>query len=48
MWWLKDSHVPALVTTGQPGATPLPGVLGQTGTNVLFGNSGLELADKTT
>jgi hypothetical protein len=37
LWWIKDSHVPALITTGLPGATALPGVLGQPGTTVLFG-----------
>lgn len=39
LWWIKDSQVPALVTTGVPGATTLPGVLGQPGTMVLFGGS---------
>jgi hypothetical protein len=42
MWWMKDSQVPALITTGVPGATALPGVLGQPGTTVLFGGSGLD------
>jgi hypothetical protein len=39
LWWIKDSQVPALITTGVPGATPLPGVLGQSGTVVEFGGS---------
>jgi hypothetical protein len=37
LWWIKDSQVPDLITTGVPGATVLPGVLGQPGTTVLFG-----------
>jgi hypothetical protein len=42
LWWIKDSHVPALITTGVPGATALPGVLGQRGTTVLFGGSDVD------
>src|SRR5262249_5118431 len=36
LWWIKDGFTPPLVTTG-PSATF--GVLGQAGTQVLFGNS---------
>lgn len=42
MWWIQDSHVPALITTGVPGATLTPGVLGTPGTTVLVGNSALD------
>jgi hypothetical protein len=34
LWWIKDSHVPPLVTTGPVGSN---GVLGAPGTTVLFG-----------
>ena len=37
LWWIRDSHFPALITTSVPGASALPGVLGQPGTTVLFG-----------
>jgi Putative beta barrel porin-7 (BBP7) len=42
LWWIKDSQVPALITTGVPGATTAPGVLGQPGTRVLFGGSDVD------
>jgi hypothetical protein len=42
LWWIKDSRFPALVTTGTPGAAPLPGALGQPGTAVLFGDSDVD------
>ena len=42
LWWIKDSQAPALITTGVPGATALPGVLGQPGTTVLFGGSDVD------
>jgi hypothetical protein len=42
LWWIKDSQVPALITTGVPGAAALPGVLGQSGTTVLFGASDVD------
>ena len=42
LWWTKGSQFPPLVTTGVPGATPLPGVLGQPGTTVLFGGSDVD------
>jgi Putative beta barrel porin-7 (BBP7) len=42
LWWTKGSQVPALITTGVPGATALPGVLGQPGTTVLFGGSDVD------
>jgi len=42
LWWIKDSHIPALITTGVPGATALPGVLGQPDTTVLFGGSDVD------
>lgn len=35
LWWTKANQYPALVTTGIPGA--MPGVLGQPGTDVIFG-----------
>jgi hypothetical protein len=41
-WWVKDARVPALITTGQAGATTLPGVLGQSDTNVLFGGNDMD------
>ena len=39
LWWTKSTEVPTLVTTS-PDGTPQPqaGVLGQTGTDVLFSN----------
>ncbi len=39
LWWIKDSQYPPLITTGQPGTTALPGVLGQPDTKVLFGGN---------
>jgi hypothetical protein len=39
LWWTKNGQVPPLITTGVPGSTALPGVLGQPGTTVLFGGS---------
>lgn len=42
LWWIKDGELPALVTTGAPGATALPGVLGQQDTTVLFGGSDVD------
>jgi len=42
LWWIKDSQLPALITTGTPGATALPGVLGQRDTRVLFGGGDVE------
>jgi hypothetical protein len=42
LWWIKDGQVPALITTGVPGATALPGVLGQPDTTVLFGGSDVD------
>jgi len=42
LWWIKDSQVPPLITTGVAGATALPGVLGQPGTTVLFGGTDLD------
>jgi len=41
LWWTKGSQLPPLITTGIPGASPLPGALGQTGTTVVYGNSDL-------
>ena len=38
LWWVRGTPVPPLVTTGNP-ADPLPGALGQPGTQVLLGNS---------
>jgi hypothetical protein len=42
LWWIRDSQFPPLVTTSVPGASALPGVLGQPGTAVLFGGSGVD------
>ena len=42
LWWIKNSEVPVLLTTGVPGGTPLPAVLGQPGTSVLFGGSDID------
>jgi Putative beta barrel porin-7 (BBP7) len=42
LWWIKDTQVPALVTTGVPAPGALPGVLGQPGTTVLFGGSDVD------
>lgn len=39
-WWVKHGPTPPLVTSGDPG-NAAPGALGQAGTQVLFGNSGL-------
>ena len=39
LWWTQGSQLPPLVTTGLPGAAPLPGALGQTGTTVIYGGS---------
>ena len=36
LWWTKGDHVPPLVTSGSPN-DPVPGALGQPGTQVLFG-----------
>jgi hypothetical protein len=36
MWWTKGDRVPALVTSGSPN-DPIPGALGEPGTQVLFG-----------
>ena len=43
IWWFKGNQVPALVTTS-PDGTPRPqaGVLGQPGTEVLFGDTGID------
>lgn len=42
-WWFKPNHVPPLVTTS-PDGTPRPsaGVLGEPGTDILVGGSGLD------
>jgi hypothetical protein len=42
LWWIKNSQIPPLITTGAAGATALPGVLGQSDTSVLFGGSGVD------
>lgn len=42
-WWLGDMNLPALVTTSSPGTPPdMAGVLGQPGTQVLFGDGDLD------
>jgi hypothetical protein len=48
LWWLKGDGVPALVTTS-PQGTPRAqaGVLGQTGTSVLFGDSQLNSTSRS-
>ena len=40
LWWTQGMGVPALATSGSA-ADPLPGALGQPGTNTLFGNTRL-------
>jgi len=47
LWWVKGSQLPPLVTTGIPGATPLPGALGQTGTAVIYGGSDADNAPRS-
>jgi hypothetical protein len=42
LWWLKDQHVPPLVTTGPPASN---GILGMPGTKVLFGGNGVSEGD---
>jgi hypothetical protein len=42
LWWIRDSQLPVSVTTAVPGASTLPGVLGQPGTAVLFGGSDVD------
>ncbi len=37
VWWTQGAGVPPLVTTGAPG-DPVPGALGQPGTEILFGD----------
>lgn len=39
-WWVRDGAIPPLVTSGSA-ADANPGALGQTGTQVLFGNDSL-------
>jgi hypothetical protein len=42
LWWIKDGPLPfPLVTTGNPN-DPIPGALGQPGTQPLFGGQGLD------
>ena len=36
LWWIKDSDLPPLVTSGSA-LDPVPGALGQPGTTILFG-----------
>ncbi len=42
LWWVQGSQLPPLVTTGMPGTTPFPGVLGQAGTSILYGNGSVD------
>ena len=42
LWWFKDAPTPPLVTTGPAGSN---GILGQPGTIVLFGGSGVDLQE---
>ena len=39
MWWTQGTRTPPLITSGVPGLSPLPGILGQPGTTTLFGGS---------
>src|SRR5205823_3673536 len=41
LWWIKDSNIPPLLTTGSP-ADPLPGALGQPHTTILFGGGNVD------
>jgi hypothetical protein len=43
LWWTKGNRLPPLVTTS-PGNTPIPGagVLGMPGTQILYGNRGID------
>ncbi|MFL5245529.1 MAG: BBP7 family outer membrane beta-barrel protein [Gemmataceae bacterium] len=41
LWWIKDSKIPALLTSGSAG-DPLPGALGQPGTAILFGGGNVD------
>lgn len=42
LWWIRDGPLPfPLVTTGNPN-DPIPGALGQSGTQTLFGGNGLD------
>jgi hypothetical protein len=36
LWWTKGDHLPSLISTGSP-TDAVPGALGQSGTQVLFG-----------
>jgi hypothetical protein len=47
LWWIRDSRFPALITTGTPGAAPLPGALGQPTTAVLFGDSDVDNRERS-
>jgi hypothetical protein len=38
LWWTKGTNLPPLLTRGNP-ADPIPGALGQPGTQVLFGGN---------
>lgn len=42
LWWTKDTRVPPLLTTGPAGSG---GVIGQPGTQVLFGGDDVDLGD---
>src|ERR1019366_2429593 len=37
-WWIKNTSLPPLITTGNP-SDPLPGAIGQPGTQVIFGGN---------
>ena len=39
LWWIKDGHVPPLLTAGTPQSA---GILGRPGTQVLFGGNGID------
>jgi hypothetical protein len=46
LWWIKDSRVPALLTTGSD-ADNIPGALGMRGTRVLLGNGSLDNEERS-
>jgi len=39
LWWIKDSNIPPLLTTG-PATDPRPGALDSSNTSILFGGGG--------
>jgi hypothetical protein len=45
LWWLKDAHLPPLVTTG-PTTDPRPGSLDSPNTSILLGGEGWQFQDR--